>query len=156
MKSSHASALLLCLLLAPAQADERRQSGTDTGRHVAPRAAPSAPASAQRLRRQSVRRSVDDRTLLEDIDPAVRQYWSQKCVQQRARGWGHTGDCNHPAYSGGYDGRAPLVVPYDPRGRGYPSRIHPEGPYRLQAEPSRRRGHLGVQPPRKEGRGHLR
>jgi hypothetical protein len=41
-------------------------------------------------------------TAAERRDPAVRQYWSDRCVQQRARGWGQTADCDNPAYSGGY------------------------------------------------------
>lgn len=140
-------ALLLTLALSTSvQADERRQAGEDTARHpaltehpAAPRGGMQAPAPG-RLPTPAVRGG--EPTLLEDIDPAVRQYWSGKCTQQRARGWGHTGDCKHPAYSGGYYGPAPLVVV----------------PYGDAAQPRshRRPGHLGIQPPRPEGRGHLR
>lgn len=118
--------LLGCLLLAAAQADERRHSDADTSRHGPPPAKPTGPA---RLLPQGARPPAQGRTLLEDVDPAVRQYWSDKCVQQRARGWGNTGDCNHPAYSGGYYGTAPLVVPYGPPNPAYPDRGHPSAPY---------------------------
>ncbi|WP_200236413.1 hypothetical protein [Thiohalocapsa halophila] len=133
---------LSCLPPAVLSAAERRQSGEDTARH-APQGASAGSAgsrgSGARLVTPSAR--APRPTLMEAVDPAVRQYWSNKCVQQRARGWGHTGDCNHPAYSGSGYGRAPVVVPY---------------PVPVQPEPRRRRGHLGIQPPRPGGRGHLR
>ncbi len=33
-------------------------------------------------------------------DPGLHPFWSERCVEQRARGWGHTGDCDNPAYTG--------------------------------------------------------
>jgi hypothetical protein len=42
------------------------------------------------------------------IDPAVEQFWSDRCVQQRRdRNRPHTKDCDNPAYSGGYRARDP-------------------------------------------------
>jgi len=134
--------LLSCLPPAVLSAAERRQSGEDTARHATQGAQPgSGPpqGSSERLVTPSAR--APGPTLMEAVDPAVRQYWSNKCVQQRARGWGHTDDCNHPAYSGSGYGRAPVVVPYA---------------VPVRPEPRRRRGHLGIQPPRPGGRGHLR
>lgn len=134
--------LLSCLPPTVLSAAERRQSGEDTARHATQSAEPGSGGrqrAGERLVTPSAR--VPGPTLMEAVDPAVRQYWSDKCVQQRARGWGHIGDCNHPAYAGSGYGIAPVVVPYPV----------PVGP-----EPRRRRGHLGIQPPRPGGRGHLR
>ena len=134
--------LLSCLPPAVLSAAERRQSGEDTARHAAQgveHAGKRRYGSGERLVTPSAR--APGPTVMEAIDPAVRQYWSNKCLQQRARGWGHTGDCNHPAYSGSGYGAAQVVVPY---------------PVPVQPEPRRRRGHLGIQPPRPGGRGHLR
>jgi len=159
MKPSLVIPLLACLLLATGQADERRLSGEDTARHPTSRAlpsmpapAPSMPSPAPSLRFQSPSSPAHDRTLLEDIDPAVRQYWSDKCVQQRARGWGYTGDCNHPAYSGGYYGPAPMVVPDGYRSYGERAGTHAH----RKGESCRRRGHLGILPPRPQLRGYFR
>jgi len=49
-------------------------------------------------------------------------YWSKKCIRQRRSSLGslgHTGDCDHPAYSGGYYpyGPPPPVIIIDDRGR---------------------------------------
>jgi hypothetical protein len=135
---------LLLFLAAAAQAQERRQSGGDTARHPA-RPALSAPADSgqqaggpHRAPTSAVRGRQP--TLLEALDPAVRQYWSDKCVQQRARGWGQTGDCNHPAYSGDSYGTPRVIVVPQP----YPVDRAPRG-----------RGHLNMPPPRPGGRGHL-
>ena len=126
-----------CLLPAAVQADERRQSGTDTARQSARSAPLTSPSSG-------IGTVYEGRTLQEQIDPAVRQYWSDKCVQQRARGWGHTGDCRHPAYSGA--GSPPVIlVPY-----GYPT-----SPYANEPR-ARSRGHLNMPAPTPGGRGHLR
>jgi hypothetical protein len=136
----HLLLLLFQLTVVPATlADERRHSGADTERHPARTVSPKTPASHgdQRLLTPSVRGR--ERTLLEEVDPAVRQYWSDKCVQQRARGWGHTGDCNHPAYSGNYYRQPPIIVV-------------PESSGVYQ----RRRGHIGVERPRSAVRGYLR
>jgi hypothetical protein len=136
---------LLLLLAGVAPADERRQSDRDTARHPA-RSEASAPADVgqpsagpQRARTPAVQGRRP--TPLEELDPAVRQYWSDKCVQQRARGWGQTGDCNHPAYSGDSYGTPRVIVVPQP----YPVERAPRG-----------RGHLNMPPPRPGGRGHLR
>lgn len=90
------------VLLSPMsmQADERRRSGTDTARH--------RDGTVDQLTGQTTGlgriRSAPARIIV-PADPAVRRYWSDKCVQQRARGWGHSGDCEHPTYHGGYGGR---------------------------------------------------
>jgi hypothetical protein len=42
-----------------------------------------------------------DRTAAERVDPAIRRFWSDRCVNQRRHGLPHTGDCDNPAYSGG-------------------------------------------------------
>jgi len=51
------------------------------------------------------------------VDPAVEQFWSDRCVQQRRDRRPHTKDCDNPAYTGGYRGppayRHP--PPYDRR-----------------------------------------
>lgn len=42
------------------------------------------------------------------IDPAVEQFWSDRCVQQRRdRSRPHTKDCDNPAYTGGAHARDP-------------------------------------------------
>jgi hypothetical protein len=96
-------AILLSLLsllslssLPPAQADEHRLSGGDTARQSAAqsRGLPAQPKVTNRIGASSGSTPVP-------ADPAERQYWSDRCVQQRARGWGHTGDCESPAYHGG-------------------------------------------------------
>ncbi|MEA3276512.1 MAG: hypothetical protein U9Q81_14730 [Pseudomonadota bacterium] len=52
----------------------------------------------------------------EELDPAVKQFWSDRCVNQRRFGRSHTGDCDHPAYSGGgYSYRGYRPDPYAPR-----------------------------------------
>jgi hypothetical protein len=61
-------------------------------------------------------------TRAERVDPAVRHFWSDRCVRQRRFGLPHTGDCDHPAYSGGGYGGV-----YDYRGR------RPYSPYRPRA-----------------------
>lgn len=141
--------LVLGLLPSLAEADERRRSGTDTSRHPPGGMArsterqPAHERTGERLVMPSVR--GQGATMMERVDPAVRQYWSSKCVQQRARGWGHTGDCNHPAYSGSGYGAAPVVVPY-------------AVPVPVPAQPrqQRRPGHLNIRPAEPGGRGHLR
>jgi hypothetical protein len=89
-------ALLSLLALPSAQADERRLSGGDTQRQsvVERREFPAPPQVTERIGASSGSTPVP-------TDPAVRQYWSDRCVQQRARGWGHTGDCESPVYHGG-------------------------------------------------------
>jgi len=101
--------MLLAALLfgaGAAAADERRHSGEDTSRH--PRR-DDGQAYRPPPRLSAGRRSYDDP--LVGSSPAERQYWSDRCVQQRARGWGSTGDCDSPAYTGGYD-RRPRFRPY--------------------------------------------
>lgn len=92
--------ILLCIPLislpASSQADERRRSGTDTDRHSS---VDRHDRSDHRSGAGAVRGAWSDKTA--PRDPAVEYYWSNKCVQQRARGWGHTGDCDSPAYTGG-------------------------------------------------------
>jgi len=124
-------AMSLLISLTPIQADERRRSGTDTARH------PSTGRDGDtdhRVGADSIRGVPPVRRM--PIDPAVEQYWSNKCVQQRARGWGNTGDCDSPAYTGGgrdlhrgrarNDGRGygrysgPSLDAYDPRRPSYP------------------------------------
>jgi hypothetical protein len=102
----------MLISLTSVQADERRRSGTDTARH------PSIVRDGgtdDRVGAGSNRGAPPMRRV--PVDPAVEQYWSNKCLQQRARGWGHTGDCDSPAYTGGgrdlYRGSAPR------NGRGY-------------------------------------
>lgn len=89
---------LLLLAFASANADERRKGGTDTKRH------PSRPSAALNAPRQSNVFQLQPRGEpgLKRTDPAARQYWSDKCLQQRERGWGHTPDCDSPAYTGGH------------------------------------------------------
>lgn len=42
------------------------------------------------------------------MDPAVEQFWSDRCVQQRRdRSRPHTKDCDNPAYTGGALARDP-------------------------------------------------
>lgn len=55
------------------------------------------------------------------IDPAVEQFWSDRCVQQRRdRSRPHTKDCDNPAYTGGYRGREPFrSQPWPPYGSGW-------------------------------------
>ncbi len=132
--------LLLSLLSSVgAAADERRQSTRDTSRDSVPTGQSVSPKRDAATGRLSV--GAPQRTLQEEIDPAVRQYWSSKCVQQRERGWGHTGDCTHPAYSGSGYGAAPIVVvPY-----GYPPQQRDRG-----------RGQIRMPPPGSGYRGHLR
>jgi hypothetical protein len=130
---------MLLLLSADMPADERRHAGHDSARHgvAADPAHRPAPAAPSRFSGGA----APARTLQEQIDPAVRHYWSERCVQQRARGWGHTGDCKHPPYSGAGYGAAPvIVVPYAPRSDGA----------------GRRPGHLRLPPPGSRGRTHVR
>jgi len=126
--------VITCLLmsLAPAQADERRRSGTDTARHpsIADDGGADHRAGAVRSRGAPFARGVP-------VDPAKEQFWSDKCVQQRARGWGHTGDCDSPAYTGagrdlrpgtGWHSGGYRRYPGAPAGGGYPGRpFHPSG-----------------------------
>ncbi len=56
-----------------------------------------------------------DLTPAEQWDPAVRQFWSERCVRQRRFGLPHTRDCDNPAYSGGGFGY-PVMRPYGGHG----------------------------------------
>lgn len=96
------AAALLCLWLPPVLADERRLSNGDTARRSAGQAR-DLPAHPRDLTDSRVRNRIEANSGGTPVpaNPAVRQYWSDRCVQQRARGWGHTGDCESPAYHGG-------------------------------------------------------
>ena len=96
-------------------AEERNRSGKDTSRH-GPREPPRSSIGAGDVRLQSRPGASYGLTEAERRDPAVRQYWSSKCVQQRSRGWGHSGDCESPAYTGGGIGSSyPSYYGYPPR-----------------------------------------
>lgn len=88
---------LVLLVSGVTVADERRKGGTDTQRHPSK----ASRTLTDRHPPKALRSDGDGQTRLERVDPAVRQYWSDRCVQQRARGWGQTGDCDSPAYTGG-------------------------------------------------------
>jgi hypothetical protein len=88
--------LVMASMLTSVQADERRRSGSDTARH--PTIGRDGGAD-HRVGADSIRGTPPVRGV--PVEPALEQYWSNKCVQQRARGWGHTGDCDSPAYTGG-------------------------------------------------------
>lgn len=53
-----------------------------------------------------------DLTLMERVDPAVKHYWSDRCVDQRRFGGRHSRDCDNPAYTGGTGHRGPYYGPY--------------------------------------------
>ena len=114
----------LVLLAGTALAEERHRPDRDTSRHPGDRDRP--PAEDRGPSGFSAAR--EPLTAAERRDPAVRQFWSDKCVQQRARGWGHTGDCENPAYSGSHP---PRWRPYygggyrDDDGYGYRPRPRP-------------------------------
>jgi hypothetical protein len=106
----------MLISLTSVQADERRRSGTDTARHpsIGRDGGDDHRAGADSIRGTPPVRGVT-------VDPAVQQYWSNKCVQQRARGWGQTGDCDSPAYTGGGRDVYRRGAPHDRRGYGrYP------------------------------------
>ncbi|MGB5831281.1 MAG: hypothetical protein WBG92_04730 [Thiohalocapsa sp.] len=115
MRSLCCIAVLAWLLLGAvfAQGDERRQSDRDTGRH------PTVDGGPDRTRGVTIQ--GPSAPAREPRDPAVRQYWSGKCLQQRARGWGHSGDCESPAYHGGGASRGAGWYPGGryPRHRGW-------------------------------------
>ena len=97
----------MMLVFGPVSADPRERGAGDTDRHP------------DRTERPEPRHSaVPDRgrTRAERVDPAVRQFWSDRCVNQRRFGTPHTGDCDNPAYSGGGYGRGYGYPPYPPYG----------------------------------------
>ena len=78
-----------------------RDHGTgDTSRHPRDTGQPAA---------IPVRPRGGDRgvTHAERVDPAVRQFWSDRCVDQRRYGLSHSRDCDNPAYTGGTWYRSP-------------------------------------------------
>jgi hypothetical protein len=106
--------LMPVLLVASLVSAEPRESGRgDSSRHPEAEMERSTPRFDHRPDR-GINRA-------ESLDPAVRQFWSERCVRQRRFGLPHTGDCDHPAYSGsGYGGgygyrRYPGYKPYGPR-----------------------------------------
>jgi hypothetical protein len=112
------TAALACLLAAAAAsgADTERHHGSgDTSRHPArPPAHARPPAFPAR-----------DGPQAPPPAPATG-YWSDKCARQRASSlgvWGHTPDCDNPAYTGGYY-PAPYGYGYGPR-PGRPGRMRP-------------------------------
>jgi hypothetical protein len=114
----HLLAVLGSLLVATVSvsADPRDSGGSDTSRHH------GREGQAQGLGLDA--RPLPDRTPAGRLDPAVRQFWSERCLNQRRFGLPHTGDCDHPAYSGG--------------GYGAP---YPDGGYGPQGGYGRRGGH---------------
>lgn len=113
--------------------DERRTSGSDTARRAAPAEMPEQEAAAASVIGED---GIQDRwhkpgprTGTRGIDPAVQQFWSERCVQQRRAGLPHTKDCDNPAYTGGAAPARPY--PYRPYGRGDDWRVQrPYLPYR--------------------------
>ena len=119
-------------------ADERRTGGNDTARHPAPAEMPEAGAASAIDENgiQDRRHKRRPRTGTRGVDPAVQQFWSERCVQQRRAGLPHSKDCDNPAYTGG----AALVRPHPfrPYGRGddwYPYQPYRPAPQREYAPP---------------------
>ncbi len=105
--------LLSMIALGSGQASaEPRGSGRgDTARH--PQHEVEVPDQDQDYPRHQDRDR--DLTRAERLDPAVRQFWSERCVRQRRFGLPHTRDCDNPAYSGGGFGY-PVMRPYGGHG----------------------------------------
>jgi hypothetical protein len=105
--------LLSILVLGAGQASaEPRGSGRgETARH------PQHEVEVPDQDRDYPRHRDRDRDLsrAERLDPAVRQFWSERCVRQRRFGLPHTRDCDNPAYSGGGFGY-PVMRPYGGHG----------------------------------------
>ena len=87
--------LSMLALIVQLQAGERSSGSSDTSRRTS-----SGHGHATDDQRYLSGGRADP-TLQEQVDPAVRQFWSDKCVNQRASGRSHSMDCDHPAYSGG-------------------------------------------------------
>lgn len=87
--------LLLSPVLAGSAAADAYRGTWDSAPYGRPLADPGRP-----LARSPYSGSERGGTVLERIDPAVRQYWSDKCVRERAAGRQQPRDCYHPAYSG--------------------------------------------------------
>lgn len=77
------------------QADERSPGSSDTSRRG------SQEHRHPTDKRGGLSAGIPDRTLQEQVDPAIRQFWTDRCVDQRAASQSHTRDCDNPAYSGG-------------------------------------------------------
>jgi hypothetical protein len=101
---------------------ESRSRGTgDVARH---------PDSVAKREMASVRVRGRERPIVVPTpDPAVENFWSDRCVEQRRYGRSHTKDCDNPAYTGG---GYPYADPY----RSYA----PYGGYRLGPYVPRRGG----------------
>jgi len=98
--------LSMFALIFQVQAGERSAGSSDTSRRTS--SGHRHPTEEQR----HFSGGSADATLQEQVDPAVRQFWSDRCVNQRASGRSHSGDCNHPAYSGaGYGWVDPYRYP---------------------------------------------
>lgn len=130
-------ALTLIFAAGPVCAEPRVRGGDDTARHggASGETVPKAEEWSPRPRRPSGSGT---------IDPAVQQFWSERCVQQRRYGLPHTKDCDNPAYTGGGGAYRPYRPPH-----GYPSHRPPWGegdwrgyrlilPYRGVPEPEPR------------------
>ncbi|HBG96928.1 MAG TPA: hypothetical protein DDY14_16735 [Chromatiaceae bacterium] len=96
------TAIIIALLISPTwtQAGNHRLSG---GHHAHNPVAGYTFRSKRPQHRNRIQGSRYD--TLPPTDPALRQYWSNRCMQQPVRGWGHTGDCESPAYHGGKTSR---------------------------------------------------
>lgn len=106
-------ALALICVVAPVSSEPRVRGGDETARH---------PVGSDEPARKPDDWSPGKRRPIGTIDPAVQQFWSERCVQQRRYGLPHTKDCDNPAYTGGSAHRP--YRPYRPS-YGYP----PHRPY---------------------------